>query len=102
MALSISGNSYALKEFKKLLNKHGEETYELWDDCMSLPGVLIEVRRHRRISVDYQDLDFEPRSLRPGQDVSELLQHEIDHLDGILFTRRMTAIGAVRAAAHRP
>ena len=75
-----------------------DETYELWDDCMSLPNVLIKVRRNRSIVVDYVDASFQAQSIvRPGEDVSELLQHEIDHLDGVLFTQRMIAIGAVRA-----
>jgi len=75
-----------------------DTTYELWDDCMSLPNVLIKVRRHRSIVVEYSDTEFRPQSIeRPSEDVSELLQHEIDHLDGILFTQRMIEIGAVRA-----
>jgi peptide deformylase len=81
----------------------GEETYELWDDCMSLPDVLIKVRRHRHITVEYHDPSFAPRRMeRPAEDISELLQHEIDHLDGILFTRRMVEPGAVRARARMP
>jgi len=80
-----------------------DETYEMWDDCMSLPGVLVKVRRHRQVAVAYQDLDFQACAMeRPGEDVCELLQHEIDHLDGILFTHRMVEAGAVRSAAHRP
>ena len=91
-------------EPQTLINPHiswrSEETYELWDDCMSLPGVLIRVRRHCQIRVDYQDYTFAEQQFEQlSDDVSELLQHEIDHLDGILFTHRMVALGAIRARA---
>lgn len=65
-----------------------EETYDLMDDCMSFPGLLVKVRRHRRTVIDYLDEDFTPRTLPLEGDLSELLQHEYDHLDGILATMR--------------
>lgn len=64
------------------------ETYELLDDCMSFPGLLVRVRRHRRAVLRYTDTDGEARELRLEGDLSELLQHEYDHLDGILATMR--------------
>ena len=64
------------------------ETYELLDDCMSFPGLLVRERRHRRAVLRYTDTDGEARELRLEGDLSELLQHEYDHLDGILATMR--------------
>ena len=64
------------------------ETYELLDDCMSFPGLLVRVRRHRRAVLRYTDTDGAARELRLEGDLSELLQHEYDHLDGILATMR--------------
>lgn len=61
------------------------ETFTMWDDCMSFPFLLVRVRRHRAISVRYQDAGGDTRIMdRIDQATSELLQHEIDHLDGIL------------------
>ena len=61
------------------------ETFTMWDDCMSFPFLLVRVRRHRSISVRYLDDDANIRVLdRLDQATSELLQHEIDHLNGIL------------------
>ncbi len=61
------------------------ETFTMWDDCMSFPFLLVRVRRHRTISVRYRDDDGDIRVMdRLDQATSELLQHEIDHLDGIL------------------
>ncbi len=61
------------------------ETFNMWDDCMSFPFLLVRVRRHRAISVRYRDDDGNIRVMENlDQATSELLQHEIDHLDGIL------------------
>ena len=65
-----------------------EETYELMDDCMSFPGLMVKVRRYRRCVIQYLDMEFRPREMALEGDLSELLQHEYDHLDGILATMR--------------
>ena len=66
-----------------------DESFTLWDDCMSFPSLLVRVRRHRSISLRYRDEHGQPRTwehLDPA--AAELLQHEIDHLDGILAVDR--------------
>ena len=65
-----------------------EETYELMDDCMSFPGLMVKVRRYRRAIIKYFDLKMQPQEMQLEGDPSELLQHEYDHLDGILATMR--------------
>lgn len=65
-----------------------EETYELMDDCMSFPGLLVKVRRHRRAVIRYTDMEGRACEMPLEGDLSELLQHEYDHLDGILATMR--------------
>ncbi len=76
-----------------------QETFELWDDCFSVPDKLARVRRHRSISLDYRDDRLRPRRWeRLPPDLSELLQHEIDHLDGVLMTDRALE---VRPASER-
>lgn len=65
-----------------------DETYELLDDCMSFPGLMVKVRRYRRAVIRYFDMELQPREMRLEGDLSELLQHEYDHLDGILATMR--------------
>ena len=64
------------------------ETYELLDDCMSFPGLAVRVQRHRRCVLEYTDEAGAPQRLEPEGDLAELLQHEYDHLDGILATMR--------------
>lgn len=65
-----------------------EETMELWDDCMSLPNLLVRLRRHRSIRLRFCDENWMPHEWELADDLSELLQHEYDHLDGILCTMR--------------
>jgi len=70
-----------------LSNLSGEK-FELWDDCMSFPNLLVKVMRHKEITIDYLDENWQPQQWRLKDDLSELLQHEYDHLDGILCTMR--------------
>ena len=65
-----------------------DETYILLDDCMSFPGLMVRVERHRRADISYLDEEFNPQTMHLEGDFSELLQHEYDHLDGILATMR--------------
>lgn len=65
-----------------------EEMMEVLDDCMSFPTLYVRVMRHKRCVIEYLDEAWQPRSLSLEGDLSELLQHEYDHLDGILATLR--------------
>ena len=70
------------------ITKKSVETVDVWDDCMSFPEILVKVRRHRSITVSYMDLEWKEILLEAEDDLAELLQHEIDHLDGILAVMR--------------
>ena len=71
-----------------------EEKIVVWDACLSFLSIFMQVERHREIVVRYQDLRGEWKEVRAGEErnLSELLQHEIDHLDGILAVDRITDI----------
>lgn len=71
-----------------VLSNLSDEKFELWDDCMSFPNLLVRVMRHREITLDYLDENWQPKRWRLEDDLSELLQHEYDHLEGILCTMR--------------
>ncbi len=64
------------------------EMFELWDDCMSFPDLMVRVKRHKRCAVTFRDLDWKEIRWDIADDLSELLQHEYDHLDGVLATQR--------------
>lgn len=66
-----------------------DETFSLWDDCMSFPDLLVKVRRHTSISLAYLDRHGQRRTWADlARAPSELMQHEIDHLDGVLAVDR--------------
>ncbi len=65
-----------------------EEMFELWDDCMSFPNLLVKVSRHQSLTLEYRDESWQRKSWPVSGAVSELVQHEYDHLDGILCTMR--------------
>ena len=66
----------------------GDEMMELMDDCMSFPKLLVRVRRYRHCILRNFDENWVLNEKQMDDDMSELIQHEYDHLDGILATMR--------------
>lgn len=66
----------------------GNHDFLVWDDCFSIPGLLVRVQRAHRIKVRYRDLAGKAQTVDAEGDLAELLQHEIDHLDGVLMIDR--------------
>ena len=71
-----------------ILGQTSEETIVVWDDCMCFPELLVKVRRHKTCNISYRDIHWNARQMFLENDLSELLQHEYDHLDGILAISR--------------
>ena len=69
----------------------------VWDACLSFLSIFMQVERDRKIKVSYQDLSGAAHVLQAGEELnlSELLQHEIDHLDGILAIDRVTDVKTI-------
>lgn len=66
-----------------------DQTFTLWDDCMSFPWLMVRLRRHRSISLSYTGADGTKVDWeRLDVATSELMQHELDHLDGVLAVDR--------------
>lgn len=61
---------------------------ETWDNCMSFPDLLVRVKRYKRCKVEYRDESWEKRSMYLEGKLAFLIQHEVDHLNGILATQR--------------
>lgn len=76
------------------ITERSTEKIVVWDACLSFLSIFMQVERHREITLRYQDLNGEWNETRAGEErnLSELLQHEIDHLDGILAVDRITDI----------
>ena len=62
--------------------------FTLWDDCFSFPNLLVKLERSKQVRVRYTDENGSARILGASHGLSELLQHEVDHLDGILAIDR--------------
>lgn len=71
-----------------VLDAHATETLEFWEDCMSFPELLVRLRNPASCRLVYRDLDWIEREVRLTGDFAELLQHEVDHLDGVLSVQR--------------
>lgn len=71
-----------------VLTDLSREMITLWDDCMSFPELLVKVKRHKSCKINFYDSDWNHHEMNLVDDLSELLQHEFDHLNGILATER--------------
>jgi peptide deformylase len=65
-----------------------DEMFDVWDDCMSFPNLLVKVKRHKSVTLQYSDEKWQQHEWKVNGDLSELLQHEYDHLNGVLSTMR--------------
>lgn len=69
--------------------KVGAETVEDWEGCLSIPDIRGRVRRAREIVVKAYDRTGKRIELRAAGFTARVIQHETDHLDGVLFFDRM-------------
>lgn len=70
------------------LDELSDEMMEVWDDCLCFPDLLVKVKRHFSCRIRFRNMEWEDESLILHDDFSELIQHEYDHLDGILAVSR--------------
>ncbi len=68
-----------------IITQKSEEKYIFEEACLSLPGESGDVMRHRHIKVEYLAPDGKHHSKKLSEMSAVIVQHEIDHLDGILF-----------------
>lgn len=86
-----------LKNFKKtfinarILKEEGEE----WcfnEGCLSIPEVREDVYRPERITIEYYDEDFNKHTDVYDGLIARVIQHEYDHIEGVLFTDRISSL----------
>lgn len=66
------------------------ETSVYEEGCLSLPGIAGEVERPKKIEIKYLDLKGKEKTLKADGLLATCIQHEIDHLDGILFIDKLS------------
>jgi peptide deformylase len=84
--LELGGRVYKLRN--PAYESMSEEKFRLWDDCFSFPNLMVWLERSRMVRIRYEDERGEMVRLDAEGAFSELLQHEIDHLDGVLAVDR--------------
>lgn len=65
------------------------------EGCLSIPGVFGKVKRHKKISLTFYDRNGNKIKMTAEGMMARVIQHEVDHLDGILFIDKATAIEKV-------
>ena len=84
--IEFAGRSYCLHN--PVYEWRSDDTFRLWDDCFSFPNLLVWLERHRAVRVRYLDENGGEQVVDAEGALSELLQHEMDHLDGVLAIDR--------------
>lgn len=68
---------------------HSQETIKGWEGCLSVPGIRGLVPRYQHIEVEYTDRESKKQGCELSGFVARIFQHELDHLDGIVFVDRL-------------
>src|SRR5580704_8537229 len=84
--IELEGRAYCLRNPE--YEWQSEEKFELWDDCFSFPNLLVRLERSVAVRIRWRNDSDGIERLEARGAFSELLQHEIDHLDGILAVDR--------------
>ncbi len=69
--------------------EHSDVMEKDWEGCLSLPGVRAEVPRYESIRIAYENREGEPQQQSMSGFLARVVQHELDHLDGIVFIDRV-------------
>lgn len=75
----------------EILNEEGLK-WKFNEGCLSIPGVREDVERRQRLVIKYQDLNFESHTEEYDGIKARIIQHEYDHIEGILFTDHLSPL----------
>lgn len=74
----------------EIIEKNGIQTHE--EGCLSVPGIYASVKRAEQVVVEYQDLQGEKHQLEATGLLAVCIQHELDHLQGIVFLDHLSVL----------
>jgi peptide deformylase len=94
-----SGKTFAIANPKII--KASREMEEMEEGCLSVPGLVGEVWRSTEIVVKGQDVQGKPLRVKARDMLARVLQHEIDHLEGILYIDRVESPDKIRPIGPR-
>lgn len=72
-----------------VIKNFGRDLCLYQEGCLSVPGVYLDVKRPEKIEVSYKDEQGRPKGLTATGLLSRAIQHEMDHLSGIMFVDRV-------------
>jgi peptide deformylase len=72
-----------------VIKRFGRNVCDVQEGCLSVPGVYMDVTRPEEIEVAYKDENGRPQTLKAQGLLSRVIQHEIDHLNGVMFVDRV-------------
>ena len=75
----------------KIVKEEGEE-WAFNEGCLSIPDVREDVFRQEKITIEYQDENFEKHTKTLNGLAARVFQHEYDHIEGILFTDKLSSL----------
>lgn len=68
---------------------HSDETVKGWEGCLSIPGIRGNVPRYQAIEIEFSDRSGKLQKMEITDFVARIFQHELDHLNGIVFIDRV-------------
>jgi peptide deformylase len=69
---------------------YGQSICKDQEGCLSIPGVYMDVERPEQVKISYKDEHGRPRTLKADGLLARAIQHEMDHLHGVLFVDHIT------------
>jgi len=81
--------------------KKSRQTEVMEEGCLSLPGLLVEIKRASEIVVEVFDINGEKSKIKAEGILARIFQHEIDHLDGVLITDRVNLWQRLKSTLKR-
>jgi len=90
MDVSEDNNEPLVMVNPEIIEQDGIQTHE--EGCLSVPGIYASVKRAEKIAVKYQDLQGENHQLTATDLLAVCIQHELDHLKGIVFLDHLSLL----------
>lgn len=88
---SVKGfeNSKPMVFINPVITNYSKDEIEMEEGCLSLPDLRLEIKRPVEIALEYQDINLKNHKITADDILARVIQHETDHLNGILFIDRI-------------
>lgn len=95
LVIDISAKEEAKQPLKMINPKmvwHSDEIQTCSEGCLSIPNQFAPVERYQSVRIEYLDENGQPQNLIASDFLAVAVQHEMDHLDGIIFIDHISAL----------